>query len=262
LFLLLGYFLDPGDFREWGWRLPFLASVVLVGIGLWVRLKLTETPAFRAALAHAPPHHVPLGAVLRSHAREAIAGTFAVVCCFAIFYLSTAFALGYGVATLGYDRESFLGVQLGAIGFMAIGTVIAGWWSDKTSPRLVLITGCIGTLAVGMLLPVMLRPGSLLSIWAWLSLALFQMGLVYGPLGAFLPQLFPARVRYTGVSVSFNLGGIIGGGLAPFIAQALAERGGLVPVGLYLGAAALISLIAISSLRGSGRAWQLEHDAI
>jgi hypothetical protein len=122
--------------------------------------------------------------------------------------------------------------------------------------------GCIGTLLVGIVLPMMMGSGSLFLIWAFLSLALFHMGLVYGPLGAFLPQLFPARVRYTGVSVAFNLGGIVGGGLAPFIAQALAERGGLVPVGLYLSAAALISLIAIAPLRTRQGAWKLEHDPI
>jgi hypothetical protein len=94
----------------------------------------------------------------------------------------------------------------------------------------------------------MMGSGSLGLIWAFLSLALFLMGFVYGPLGAFLPSLFPTRVRYSGASVAFNVGGIIGGGLAPIIAQALADRGGLFPVGLYLSAAALISLVALLPL--------------
>ena len=94
----------------------------------------------------------------------------------------------------------------------------------------------------------MMGTGSLALIWAFLSLALLLMGFVYGPMGAFLPSLFPTRVRYSGASVAFNVGGIIGGGLAPIIAAALAERGGLAPVGLYLSAAALISLIALLPL--------------
>lgn len=248
VFLLLGATLTSEQFEAWGWRLPFLASIVLVGVGLWVRLKLTETPAFSKAMEEAPPAKVPLADVLTRYPLQTIGGTFAVVACFAIFYLTTAFALGYGVQTLGYDRETFLGVQLGAIGFMAAGIIVAGYWSDAATPRRVLMTGCVLTIGAGFLLAPMMGSGSLWAIWAFLSLALFLMGLVYGPLGAFLPALFPARVRYTGVSVAFNAGGILGGGLAPMIAASLAQKGGLVPVGLYLATAAVISLVALVPL--------------
>ena len=249
LFLLLGVLLTPEQFLAWVWRIPFLLSIVLVGVGLWVRLKLTETPAFAQAMQEAPPAKAPLGELLKNYPLQTLAGTFAVVCCFAIFYLTTAFALGYGVTRLGYSRETFLGVQLGAIGFMAAGIIAAGYWADATSPRRVLMAGCIATVAGGFLLAPMMGSGSLWLIWGFLSLALVMMGLVYGPLGAFLPGLFPARVRYTGASVAFNVGGILGGGLAPMIAQALADQGGLVPVGYYLSGAALISLVALVFLK-------------
>ena len=249
LFLGLGLMLSPEDFRAWGWRLPFLASAALVAVGLWVRLKITETPVFREALKAEAPARVPLAEVLARHPLATLCGTFAVVACFAIFYLATAFALGYGVATLHYSRQVFLAVELGAIVFLALGILVAGRWSDAASPRLVLMLGCAGTVAAGLALPAMLGSGSLLLIWAWLSLALFLMGFCYGPLGAWLPSLYPPRVRYSGASVAFNVGGIIGGGLAPMIAQALADRGGLGPVGLYLAGAALISLIAIAPSR-------------
>lgn len=248
LFLLLGLALTPDQFREWGWRLPFLASALLVALGLWVRLKLTETPAFAAAVAEGPPPRVPLATLFRHHLHETLAGTFAVVACFAIFYLATAFALGYGTTTLGYSRERFLGVQLGAILFMAGGIIAAGWLSDIFTPRRVLMWGCIGTIPAGLLLAPMMGSGSLLLVFLFLALALTLMGFVYGPLGAWLPGLFPARVRYTGASMAFNTGGILGGALAPMIAQVLADRGGLFPVGLYLGAAGLISLIGLASL--------------
>jgi MFS family permease len=243
-FLLLGLVLTPDQFQTWGWRLPFLASIFLVGVGLWVRLRLTETPAFTAAVAHAPPPRVPIAELVRGHGKALLAGTFAVVACFAIFYLSTAFALGYGTTTLGHARETFLGVQLGAILFMALGIVAAGYASDRVGPQRVLVTGCVLTIPTGILLAPMLS-ASLLAIFAFLSLALFVMGLVYGPLGAWLPGLYPARVRYSGVSVSFNVGGILGGALAPIIAQALADRGGLGFVGLYLAGAGLVSLLAL-----------------
>ncbi len=249
LFLILGMALTPEQFQSWGWRIPFLGSILLVGVGLWVRLKLTETPSFAKALAEEAPSTVPLAELFKRHLMPTIAGTFAVVACFAVFYLSTAFALGYGVQTQGHSRETFLGVQLGAIGFMALGIVIAGYWADATNPRRVLMAGCLMAVVVGVLLAPMLGAQSLLSSWAFLSLALLTMGFVYGPLGAFLPGLFPARVRYTGASMAFNVGGIIGGGLTPVVAQALSSQGGLVPVGIYLGVAALISLVALSMLK-------------
>ena len=247
LFLILGVLLTPAQFETFGWRLPFLASAVLVGVGLWVRLKLTETPAFTAALAEAPPPVVPLGEVLRDHGRETIAGTFAVVACFALFYLSTAFALGYATGTLHYDRRLMLGVLLGAILFLAVGIIVAGIWADRSNPRRVLVAGCLATIGLGVLLAPMLSSGSLATIGVFLAAALFVMGFVYGPLGAWLPDLFPARVRYTGVSLAFNVGGILGGGVAPLLAQLLANRGGLALVGAYLGGAALLSLVALLS---------------
>ena len=249
LFLLLGLLLTPEQFQAWGWRIPFLLSLVLVGVGLWVRLKITETPDFAQVKAEGPPSHVPLAELIRRHLPETLAGTFAVVACFATFYLTTAFALGYGTTKLGYSREAFLGVQLGAIGFMALGIIWAGYWADATSPRRVLMAGCIAAIGAGLLLAPMMGSGSLFLIWAFLSIALVIMGLVYGPLGAFLPGLFPARVRYTGASMAFNVGGIIGGGLTPLAAQALAERGGLILVGAYLGVAALVSLGALALVR-------------
>ncbi|MDB4985080.1 MAG: transporter [Myxococcaceae bacterium] len=249
LFLWLGVLLTPAQFLSWGWRLPFLGSALLVAVGLWVRLRLIETPAFAAALAEAPPPRVPVLELFRLHLRELVAGTFAVVACYAIFYLCTAFALGYGTGTLGYARETFLGVQLIAILFMALGIVLAGYLSDRFTPRQVLMSGCLLTVPLGSLLSPMLGSGSLLLIGAFLSLALLLMGLVYGPLGAFLPGLFPARVRYTGASMAFNVGGILGGALAPMVAQWLAQHGGLARVGLYLSGSALVSLIALQTPR-------------
>ena len=248
LFLLLSLLLTPDQFRAWGWRLPFLASSLLVGVGLWVRLKLTETPAFAAAMAEAPPSHVPLAEVFKRYPLQLFGGMFSAVICFALFYLTTSFALTYGATTLGYGRNAFLEAQLGAIAFMAIGILLAGWLSDRTTPRLVLIAGSILAVGCGFLMAPMMERGSLLMVWGFLSLSLLVMGLVYGPLGAFLPHLFPARVRYTGASAAFNVGGVVGGGFTPSIALALAKHGGLTPVGWCLSAAALISLLALIPL--------------
>ena len=245
LFLILGALLTPSEFAEWGWRWPFRLSALLVVVGLWVRVRLTETPAFAAALAEAPPASVPMRDALRLHGREVLAGTFAVIACFALYYISTAFALGYGVGRLHYGRGVFLGVLLVAIVFFAVGILASGVWSDRASPRRVLLAGCVATVGVAVLLAPLLGSGSLPLVALFLCLALFTMGFVYGPLGAWLPGLFPARVRYTGASLAFNVGGILGGGVTPLIAQSLADRGGLGLVGLYLGSAAVLSLVAL-----------------
>ncbi len=245
LFLLLGAFLTDAEFLAWGWRLPFLGSSVLVILGLWVRLKLTETPEFAAAQQEAPPPAVPLATLLSTHLGAAIAGTFACAACFAVYYIATAFALGYGTTALKIDREIFLAIQLGAIMFMALSIVIAGWWSDKSSPTRVLAWGCAGTLLMGIVFGPLIGTAALLPIFIALSLALFVMGFIYGPLGAYLPALFPTQLRYTGASFAFNLGGILGGALAPIVATWLIGMQGVALVGLYMSAAALISLAGL-----------------
>lgn len=245
LFLLLGTVLSETDFAAWGWRIPFLTSAILVGLGLWVRLKINETPEFTRALAKDPPIPVPIGELIRKHAAITFAGTFTVVACFAIFYLSTAFALAHGTTTLGYDRELFLLTQLAAILFLAIGIVLSGIRADQHHANQVLVWGCAATIILGLIFGPALGAGSLWLVWMVLSLALFIMGFVYGPLGVWLPSLFPPRIRYTGISVAFNLGGILGGALAPLAAQALNDAGGTSFVGLYLTMAGIFSLAGL-----------------
>jgi MFS family permease len=246
IFLTLGLALEREQFQSWGWRIPFLCSAVLVAVGLWVRFKLTESPAFARAIAEAPPPRVPLKEVIVQHTAALIAGTFAVIACYAIFYLSTAFALGYATTALHLARNDVLAVQLVAILFMALGIVVSGYAADRRTPRHVLRFGCVCTIGVGFLTQPLMGAGSLLGLCGYLSLTLFTMGLVYGPLGAWLPSLFPARVRYTGASMAFNVGGILGGGLAPLVAQLLATTYGLFAVGIYLSAAGLVSFVALS----------------
>ena len=254
VFLIMGLLLTPEEFKAWGWRMPFLFSAVLVALGLWIRLKITETPAFRKALEAGPPPAAPLGQLLARHPLTLLGGSVAVIAVFAIFYLVTAYALGHGVAKLGYDRETLLSVQLITFAAMAVGMLIAGWWCDKASPRIVVMSGNAALAAAGLLLPLMMIPGSLLQFGAFLTLSLFLLGFVSGPLGAFLPSLFPTWVRYTGASIAFNAGGILGGGVAPMIATALAAEGGLAPVSWYFSGTALLSFLALVLLgRSAGR---------
>jgi metabolite-proton symporter len=244
-FLALSFGLSPESFQSWGWRLPFLASAALVGVGLYVRLKLTETPLFKAALARAEPEKVPLATVVTQHTRATLLGTFAMVACYAVFYLSTVFALGYGTATLGYSRPAFLLFECVAVCFMALGIPLSGWAADRFGRRPVVMSGTLFTLCLGFLLGPMLGSGSWPLVLGFLCLGLFAMGWIFGPMGALLPELFPTRVRYTGASVTYNLAGILGASAAPYLAQSLVSLGGIAWVGAYLGIAAAISFVAV-----------------
>lgn len=248
-FLLLGALLTDAEFRSWGWRVPFLVSAVLVILGLWIRLRLTETPAFKEMAArHAIPR-VPIADLFRHYLRATTAGTLGVVACFALFYLTTAFALSYGTTTLGHGRQVFLTLEICAILFLGAGIVMASILADRLGATMILRVGFAGCVLSGLLMGPMLGATALWVVFVWLAISLFAMGFAYGPLGGWLPSLFDAGVRYSGVSITFNLGGIIGGALAPIIAQALAAKGGLPLVGLYLVVAGLLSLGGLSLLK-------------
>lgn len=249
LFLILGATLSEADFAAWGWRIPFLASAVLVGVGLWVRLRIGETAAFREALAHEAPVPVPFARLIARHGGAVLAGSAGVVACFAIFYLATAFALAQGAGPLGYAREEFLGVQLGANFFLAFGIMAAAIHADRTSPRHTLILGALLAVVIGILFGGGLASGSLGVVFVTLAVSLFVMGLCYGPLGAWLPTLYPPLVRYSGISVAFNVGGIIGGALTPLAAQAMAGAGQVHFVGLLISAAGALTLVGIAAAR-------------
>jgi MFS family permease len=246
LFLILGLTMSDGDFRAWGWRVPFLLSAVLVAVGLWVRLKISETPAFREAMEHHAPPPVPLGTLLRHHWGALLAGSAGVVACFALFYLSTAFALAQGAGPLGYNRQSFLGVQLAANLFLTGGIIVSAIWSDRASAGRVLAWGAGLGAIVGLFFWAGLSSGKLSLVFVTLSVALFIMGLTYGPLSNWLAELFPVPVRYSGVSMAFNAGGIIGGAFTPGLAQTLVSKGMGNMIGLLPVTAAVVTLIGIA----------------
>lgn len=241
LALLIGF--GEAAFADWAWRVPFLASAILVAIGLYVRVAVEETPAFKAAMALDKRIAVPLGAVLRDYWRPLIQGSLAIVVCYALFYIATVYMIGYGVRSLGLSRVSLLEMLCVAIVFMAVATPISAALADRVGRRPVLLVSAVIAAAVGLMMPALLAqgPGGVL---AFLSLALGVMGLTFAPLGALLPELFPTEVRYTGAASAYNLGGILGASLAPSLAQLLEAAGGIAWVGYYIAVAAAISFLA------------------
>ncbi len=244
-FLLLANLLSEEEFKDWGWRLPFLASAVLVMIGLYVRLVLTETPVFSKVLQQHAQAGFPLKEILTAHVKPLVLGALAMVVCYALFYISTVFSLSYGTSALHIPRQQFLGMLCVAVLFMAAATPLSAWAGDRYGRRPVLLIAGSGAFLSGFALEPMLNSNSPFVITAFLSLELLLMGACFAPMGALLPELFPPILRYTGAGTAYNLGGILGASFAPYVAQQLVSAGGLAWVGGYVSFAAAISLTAV-----------------
>ena len=241
LFLWLTEKMGDATFFAWGWRVPFLASSVLVLIGLWMRLRLTETPAFARAMAQHERVKVPMFNVFVHHPRALIAGTFAALATFVIFYLMTVFALSWATSKLGYTRESFLIVQMVGVLFFALLIPFSAWLADRRGGRFTMILATVLIFAFGIAYAPLFAQSGLL----FMVVGMCVVGITYGPLGTVLAQMFPTAVRYTGASLAFNLAGIFGASLAPYLATWLAKTYGLAYVGYYLSAAAVLTLLAL-----------------
>ena len=248
-FLLLAHFLSETQFAAWGWRIPFIASAALVFVGLWVRLRIEETPDFRKTLASGTRVRLPMATVFSQYPGTMLAGTFAAVATFVLFYLMTVFTLSWGTSALGYSRETFLVMQMIGVLFFAATIPLSALWADRFGRRRTLIIVSAAIAVFGLAVAPMFSSGSPLGTVAFLSLGLALMGFTYGPLGTALAELFPTEVRYTGASLTFNLAGILGASLAPYAATWLAAHHGLNAVGYYLTTAALVSMLAFILMR-------------
>jgi metabolite-proton symporter len=247
VFLLLSELLTDEQFLAWGWRIPFLASVVLVGVGLYVRLTITETPAFREVLERQERVRVPVLVVFRDHGATILRGTLICLATFVLFYLLTVFTLSWGTSRLGFTRERFLVLQLLSVfGFAATIPISAALAAGGRRRTLVWVT--VAILAFGLVMGRLFEAGTAGALLT-LGGGMLLMGMTYGPLGTLLSELFPTALRYSGSSIAFNLAGIFGASLAPYIATALASRYGLATVGYYLSTAAALTLVGLLTTR-------------
>jgi metabolite-proton symporter len=245
LFLLMSQNLSEADFLAWGWRIPFLASALLVVIGLYVRLKITEAPEFLTALSREKLVRLPLATVVSQHGFKLLVGTFAGIMTFVIFYVMTVFSLGWGTAQLDIPRADLLEMQIVGMAGMAAGIVLSAWWAERIGCRRMLLTSALLIAAFGFLYAPLFSSGADSRVLVVLVCGLFLVGLSYGPLGTAMAELFPTNVRYTGASLAFNLAGILGASVAPYVATWFATQYGLRAVGYYVTASGLISLIAL-----------------
>jgi metabolite-proton symporter len=247
VFLLLSERLSDDQFIQFGWRVPFLASAVLVIVGLYVRLNITETPVFQNAVAREERVRVPMLTVFRDHFPAVVQGTTVAIATYVVFYLTTVFALSWGTSTLGYSRESFLRLQLIGIVFFGACVPLSAVFAERSRRGpLIAVTAAIALFGVAM---APLLTSGLAGAGLMMVIGLALMGLSYGPLGTILSELFPTRVRYTGSSLTFNLAGIFGASLAPYAATWLARNYGLEYVGYYLTGAAVLTMAGLLTIR-------------
>jgi metabolite-proton symporter len=246
-FLLLSRWLTDKQFFSFGWRLPFLASAVLVLLGLYVRLTITETPVFQASMQRAEQVGVPMFTVLRRHTRALVAGILVCLATFVLFYLMTVFALSWGTTALHFSRGSFLLIQLFGILFFALTIPISALLAERgRRPVMLGVTALIALF--GLVLAPLFTAGTTGAVFM-MCLGLALMGLTYGPLGTVVSELFPTPVRYTGSSLAFSMAGILGASLAPYIATWLAKTYGLQYVGYYLTASAVLTFLGLLLIR-------------
>ena len=246
VFLVLSEFLTDEQFFSFGWRIPFLASAALVVVGLYVRLTITETPVFQEAMTREERARVPIAEVFRTHWRTVVIGVLSSLVTFVLFYLMTVFALSWGTTALGHSRTDFLVSQLIGVVFFAVTIPISAKVAEHGRRRtLIWVTVAIG--AFGFAFAPMFASG-FEGATAAMIVGLSLMGLTYGPLGTVLSELFPTRIRYTGSSMTFNLTGIFGASLAPYLATWLAREYGLHYVGYYLVAASALTLAGLLSI--------------
>jgi metabolite-proton symporter len=253
-YLALSSALTDRQLFSWGWRVPFIASAALVLVGLYVRLTLTETPAFRRVIRNHERVRVPLLRLLSRHSTAVLLGSLAATATFVIFYLMTVFTLSWGTQQLGFTRPHFLVLQM--IGVLCFGAVVplSAYLAQRRGTLRVLVVASAAIAAFGLTTAPLFGSGMTPATLAYLCLGLALMGLTYGPLGTALAELFPAEVRYTGASLTFNMAGIFGASLAPYLATWLATTHGLGWVGYYLSAAGVVSLVALLGIQWRARA--------
>lgn len=271
-------------FLSYGWRIPFVASALLIAIGLWVRLSIAETPAFIQAQAAAEEalkreaeagdaggageagarksrERSPFIDVLRFQAREVLLASGCLVMLFAFFHTSTSFLTSYASDPegIGLPRTVVLAINMLAAVVLGVTVVLAGWLSDRFGRRRLLIFGfATGTVWALFIFPVIsIGTGAAFALAQCLTLLFYACA--YGPLGSYLPELFKPRYRYTGAGLGYNIGGILGGGIVPILASAISATYGGTGIGLLLSATGVISLVCAWLLQET-RGQALDHE--
>jgi metabolite-proton symporter len=239
--------LPEKDFLAWGWRMPFLLGVVLLGVGLYVRLRVMESPVFTAAKETQPAPRLPVLDVLRHHPRNVLLAMGARFAESASFYIFTVFVLSYGTKQLGFTQSTLLNAVLAGSVMQLVAIPICGALSDRFGRRPVYLGGALSLALFAFPFFWLMNTGAASCVWLAIMIGLVCHAAMYGPQAAFFAELFGTNVRYSGASLGYQLAAPLSGGLAPLIATALLSWAGGKPwpVALYLVGMAAITLLSV-----------------
>jgi metabolite-proton symporter len=261
---ILGFSTWTGaDFATWGWRVPFLLSIVLIGIGLWIRLGILETPVFQQLLDDKKTEKAPILEVIKRQPREIILSALLRMAEQAPFYIFTAFVFAYGTGTLHMSRDLILAAVLVASCVSFITIPLSGHLSDRIGRRNMYLIGAALTGLFGFLYFGMLETASSSIVFLAIVLSLIPHDIMYGPQAALIAEAFTPRLRYSGASLGYQLASVIAGGPAPLIATALfATYHTGYAIAIYIAVCAVISLISAAMMPDhTGKDISAEYDA-
>ena len=255
-FFLVSYFWGQQALVEWAWRIPFISSLALVLVGLYVRLTLHESHVFIEAEEKGKKLKAPVSVVFTKHFKPMVIGTFIMVATYSLFYIMTAFAQAYSRTPstlseagypmgLGIPANTFTGLLLISAIVFAIFISISGLYADKIGRRKWLIWTTVSILIFALCMPLFLGNGTPTSVFAFLVIGMALMGMTFGPMAALLPELFPTEVRYSGASLAYNIASIIGATIAAMISLKINALYGLMGVGIYLAINAFLTLLEL-----------------
>ncbi|MEQ3550824.1 MFS transporter [Pseudonocardia nematodicida] len=250
VFLVVSNLTTPEQFAAWGWRIPFLGSILLVVVGLVIRLKVEESPVFAQLRAARTRSRAPIVEVFRSRPRELVLASLSFVANNAIGYVFLAYLLSYGTQVLGVDRNTMiLVVIIGSVSWLV--SIVAGAiWSDHIGRKKVYLVGSVMLVLWPLPFFALLDTTALGLMVVSVVVLTAGLGLSYGPQSALFAEMFEARYRYSGASFSYAVGAVLGGGFAPLIAASLQQAFGTsAAVAVYMIAVALVSLAAIVLIR-------------
>lgn len=254
VFIVLTTALSPADFLEWGWRVPFLISVVLILIGLFIRLRVEESPIFAKVREEGTEVRLPLAEAFRKYPKALILGSLAVVANIALGYIISVYSLSYGTQVIGLDRSVMLWAVLIAALVGAFGLLFFSRLSDRIGRKPVFLAGVLGQILWAFPFFALINTGTFWSVLLALGVMQLFAYAQYGPVAAMLAELFGTKVRYTGISVAYQIGSILGAGFAPLIATGIfAATGSTVLISVYIIGISAISLVAVVLMKETSK---------
>lgn len=248
-YLLINATMSEQAFLSYGWRIPFIASFVLVGVGLFVRVKVDETPAFEGEIARGGAARAPFAEALRQQPREVTFASGLLVMVFAFYYLAVSYLINYGTAVLKLSRPTVLTIGILAGAVFGVAIVLGAAVSDRIGRRKVIIAGNAVAIGWALALFPILDSASALTFAIGSCVTTFIAGFAYGPVGAFMPELFRTRYRYSATGFSYNVAGVLGGAVPPVVAAAITAAYGQFALGAFLAILSVIGLVCALALR-------------